>query len=1032
MFLTRFALKNPVAVLIGLLLLTVIGAASFTQLPIQLFPDTSRPQLFVQTSWRSASPQELESEIVEPQEQALTGLTGLEEMRVNIGQGGAFIALTFANGTNMDQAMIEVVSRMNQLPPMPLDAYGPNIFNGGAMGGGGEMLIYFFIQLQPGNPNDVDDYADFANNIVAPRLSAIPGVANAQVNWGLRNREFQIVLDPYRAAALGVTIPEIVAALNGNRDVSGGNATIGRRAFTLNYEGEYDPRELNELVIDWRDGSPVRLGDIATVGIELGERQGFAYQNGNPAIGIAVSRQNGANFLATLNAVKDEVANLNENEAASLGLTIQPSFDASVFINRAINLLRTNLVFGIMLAIGGLWLFLRRVRATLIIALAIPVCLLSTLIVLFLLGRSLNVISLAGLAFATGMVLDAAIVVLENIVRRREAGEDPETASDKGSGQVWGALFASTTTTVAIFLPIIFLDDAEGQLFADLAITIAVGVGLSMIVAVTILPVAAARFVRSKNDKRAQPILSRIADFIMFSSDRPVRRFGLIGGLIAIPVTATVFLLPNLDYLPPVKRDAIDAFFMLPAGADVEWVRSDVVQPVIERLQPYMSGEREPALRNYYIGGQGGQFATLGVRPRDIGDVRELERLVRDEIVQGIPDVNAFAARGDLFGNFGGGGNVQVNLQSADPDALSRAAGEGMRLLRERFPNVNINANPSPQATQPSYSIRPDDRRIQEVGWSRAGVSSIVSMLGDGLFVGEYFDGETRLNMILRTDGWNSFQELEGVPVATPSGAVLPLGDLVEVEETLVPGGLQRVDRRRTITLFMSQPEDMTLQEVLEAIRTDVEPAIYDALPSDGSISYGGSADSLDRAVRTMTQNFLFALFILFLILAGLFRSIRDSLIVLITIPLATVGGVAVLRILDTVLQSVAQQRQPLDLLTMMGFIILLGLVINNAILLVDQTRQGEREGLGRREAVDQALRLRMRPIFMSTLTSILGMTPLLVFPGAGSEIYRGLAAAIVGGMSVSLVFTLFLLPSLLRVGEVRTVPSSARLAPAE
>ena len=1024
MFLTRFALKNPVAILIAVLLIGVVGTLAFTKLPLQLFPDTSRPQLFVMTGWRSASPQEMESEIVEPMEQALTGLTGLEELRVNINPGFSFIALTFANGTDMDQALIEVVGRMNQLPPMPLDAFGPNIVNGAA-GGGGDMLIYYFIQLLPDNPNDVDDYADFASNVVVPRLSAVPGVANAQINWGLRNREFQIILDPYQAAALGVTIPQIAAVLNGNRDISGGNATVGRRSFTLNYEGEYDPRELRELVIDWREGRPVRLGDVATVGIGLGERQGFAFQNDNPAIGIAVSRQNGANVLATLNAVKAEIARLNEGPAAELGLTLQPSFDSSVFINRAINLLRTNLLFGVLMAIGGLWLFLRRARATAIIALAIPICILATLIVLFVLGRSLNVISLAGLAFATGMVLDAAIVVMENIVRRREAGEDTMTASEKGAGQVWGALFASTTTTVAIFLPIIFLDDAEGQLFADLAITIAVGVGLSMIVAVTILPVAAAKWVRSGGRDAKQPILMRFADFIMTASDRPVRRYGLIGGLVALPLALSWVMLPNLDYLPPVKRDAIDAFFILPAGADVEWVREEVVGPVMERLEPYMSGEREPALRNYYIGGQGGQFATLGVRPRNIEDVRELERIVRDEIVQGIPDVQAFAARGDLFGNFGGGGNVQVNLQSAEEGPLAVAAQEGMRLLRERFPTSNINANPSPQATQPSYAIIPNDRRIQEVNWTRAGVASVVSTMGDGLFVGEYFDGDRRLNMILRSDGWRSAQELEGMPVTTPSGVVLPLGDLVDIEETLTPSGLQRLDGRRTISFFMSQPEDMTLQEVLAVIQTEIEPQLRAALPADGSISYGGAADSLNRAIATMTQNFLFALFILFLILAGLFRSIRDAGLVLVTIPLATVGGVAVLRILDTILQNTAQIRQPLDLLTMMGFIILLGLVINNAILLVDQTRQGEREGLPRREAVDTALRMRMRPIFMSTLTSILGMTPLLIFPGAGSEIYRGLAAAIVGGMAVSMVFTLFLLPSLLRIGETRTAPAA-------
>jgi len=304
--------------------------------------------------------------------------------------------------------------------------------------------------------------------------------------------------------------------------------------------------------------------------------------------------------------------------------------------------------------------------------------------------------------------------------------------------------------------------------------------------------------------------------------------------------------------------------------------------------------------------------------------------------------------------------------------------------------------------------------------------------MGDGLFVGEYFDGDRRLNMILRSDGWRSAQELEGMPVTTPSGVVLPLGDLVDIEETLTPSGLQRLDGRRTISLFMSQPEDMTLQEVLAVIQNEIEPQLRAALPADGSITYGGAADALNRAINTMTQNFLFALFILFLILAGLFRSIRDAGLVLITIPLATVGGVAVLRILDMVMQATTHTRQPLDLLTMMGFIILLGLVINNAILLVDQTRQGEREGLGRREAVDQALRMRMRPIFMSTLTSILGMTPLLIFPGAGSEIYRGLAAAIVGGMAVSMIFTLFLLPSLLRIGETRAAPVALNPQPAE
>lgn len=335
-------------------------------------------------------------------------------------------------------------------------------------------------------------------------------------------------------------------------------------------------------------------------------------------------------------------------------------------------------------------------------------------------------------------------------------------------------------------------------------------------------------------------------------------------------------------------------------------------------------------------------------------------------------------------------------------------------MLRERFPGININANPPPQATQPRLTMVPNDRRIQEAGWARRNVASMIAMLGDGQFIGEYFDGDSRMNMILRTEGWETPDELSGLPIATPSGAIVPLGDLVSVREEVGVGGIQRLNRRRTVTININQPDDLTLGEIVDVIQNEVEPAIMAELSTSGSVTYGGSADSLQRANETMLMNLAMALVVLFMILAGLFRSLRDALLVLVSIPLAAVGGVILLAILDLFV------TQPLDLLTQMGFLILLGLVINNAILLVDQTRQGERSGLARRDAVEQALRMRLRPIFMSTMTSLLGMLPLLLNPGPGSVIYRGLAAAIVGGMTVSLIFTLILIPCLLRLGEGR------------
>ncbi len=287
----------------------------------------------------------------------------------------------------------------------------------------------------------------------------------------------------------------------------------------------------------------------------------------------------------------------------------------------------------------------------------------------------------------------------------------------------------------------------------------------------------------------------------------------------------------------------------------------------------------------------------------------------------------------------------------------------------------------------------------------------MIRILGNGLWLGEYFDGEKRLDIILRANGWNTPEELASTPVMTPAGEVVPLGELVDMERTTGPGQIRRVNGRRTVSLSLSPPENVSLETAVSRVRTEVEPLLQSSLPADGTIVYGGSADSLADAIDTMSRNFLMALVILFLLMAGLFRSLRDSAIVVLTIPLAGVGGVIALRLLNLV------SFQPMDLLTMIGFIILLGLVVNNAILLVDQTRRGEREGMSRDEAVRHALQVRMRPIFMSTFTSIFGMLPLVLLPGEGSVIYRGLATAIVGGMTFSLFFTLLMLPSLLRIG---------------
>ena len=306
----------------------------------------------------------------------------------------------------------------------------------------------------------------------------------------------------------------------------------------------------------------------------------------------------------------------------------------------------------------------------------------------------------------------------------------------------------------------------------------------------------------------------------------------------------------------------------------------------------------------------------------------------------------------------------------------------------------------------------PNERRISEAGWDRSIVAAFSQTLGDGRYIGDYFNGEETLDIILRAKHWNTPEELKGIPVMTADAGVLPLSELVDVVRTAGPEEIRRINRRRTVTLEVTPPETVSLEEALDIIKRDVEPLLLQQLPEDGDIQYKGTADKLEVALNNMMGSFILAITILYLLMSAMFRSFINSLLVMLSIPLATFGGVLALYIINLV------SFQSMDLLTMIGFIILLGLVVNNAILLVHQARVAEREGLSRRDAVEQAVSLRLRPIMMSTMTSIFGMLPLLLVPGAGTELYRGLAGVIVGGMMVSTFFTLILLPSLLRIGE--------------
>ncbi len=1010
MTLTKLSLGNPVAVAVGCILLGIFGILSLLRLPIQLAPEVQRPQITISTGWRAAAPQEVESEIIEPQEDQLRGLPGMRRMTSSAGQGQGNVNMEFDLETDMQQALVEVINRLNQVPNYPVDVTEPRIRVGSD--DRGDAIAWFAIKPAEDNPREIITYQDYIDETIRPRFERIDGVSTVSA-FGGRNYEVRITFDPYKAAALGIDVTGVSGEVGNNQDVSAGFNEVGRRQYTVRFAGKLDVADLGNLVLRWDGGRPVRLSDIATVERTLQDRRFIISQNGGPSIAMNIVAQSGANVLDIMEQVQTTVAELEKNELKQAGLTITQVYDATVYINQSIVMVRNNMLIGILLAIGVLWWFLRKFAATMVVALAIPLCLMSAFLILDGTARTLNIISMAGLAFATGMVLDAAIVVLENIFRQREQGRSGQESAYRGTTQVWGALLASTATTVAIFMPVIFLKDEAGQLFSDLAIVISAAIVCSLVVAVTVLPAAASRILgNTEVHDNHRSWWRACTDFVMRITDTPQLRRAWIIGLTVVPIALVLILKPPADYLPEGKRNFVFGFMVTPPGLGFDTAEQELVNVLNQRLEPYLDESADPHLANFFIG-YFGSGSFIGVRAEQPKDVDKVLQLLNTEVMRGFPDTFGGANRRPIFGGRGGR-RIDIDLQAADYESLLTAGRIGFGAVQAALPGAVVRPQPGLELAEPELRLVPDDRRIAEVGWSRARMATAVRALGDGAFLGDYFDGDMRLDIVLRAQEWTTPEELAAMPLAVPDGSIQTVGDLATLQRTAGPSQIRRIDRRRTLTLQVTPPSGMPLEQALEIIETDVAPQIQSLLPEDGRIGYTGTAEALNESLSTMAGSFALAIVILYLLISAMFRSFVDSLLVITTIPMATVGGVLFLRLLDLIV------GQAMDLLTMIGFVILLGLVVNNAILLVYRAREGEREGMTRREAVASAVRLRLRPILMSTMTSVFGMLPLLLIPGSGSELYRGMAAVIVGGMLISTLFTLVLLPSLLRYREQR------------
>lgn len=1082
------SVASPVKVSVGVLLVTLFGLIALDLMPVQLTPEVQIPTISVDCRWRGASPQEIEREIVQPLEEQLRGVEGLVRLSSESSDSSGSITLEFAIGTNMDQALVKTNTRVQQIRSWPIDADRPVIRTSSST----DQPIGWFIlgQLAPDSqaveeakkdhpqlvaaldrvisartpdlalfrlrklvaqhptlspllPPDIDveSMRRLAEDDVESRLERVKGVSSADLVGG-RVDELQVIVDPQLLAARQISIDDLRMALsNQNQDTSGGDFWEGKRRYVVRTIGQFrSPEQVSGVIITRREGRPVYVRDVATVKLGTKKADGVVRRFGARNIAIRITREQGANVLETMQRLRGVADDLDKGLLKRKNLSLTLVYDETTYIDSAIGLVRDNIVVGGLLTFGILLLFLRSFRSTVIVALSIPASIVGTFLILQLFGRSLNVVSLAGMAFSVGMLVDNSVVVLENIFTRWQAGEDPKTASIRGTQEVWGAVLASTLTTVAVFLPVMFVKEEAGQLFGDIALAISAAVGLSLVVSVLVIPVAAARLLQS--GVRPSPsanipvwdIAARLGVAFcnaVISIDRFLLgrtwRMVLSGaGIVAASCLATVLLLPKVEYLPQGNRNLVFGILLPPPGYNLdEMLRmGDLIE---ERLLPYWDvdpGTPEadaldaPVLGDFFFVARG-KSMFLGLRSLDGLAASKLVPLVR-RVAAGLPGTFVVAKQSSLFEQgLSAGRTIDVEIMGPELERLIELGQMVMAKLPEATPGSQNLPRPSLDLSSPEVQVLPRLEQSADMHLDARQLGYMVDCFVDGAYATDYFLESDRIDLVIKADDKfvTRTQDLRSLPVITPGGQLVPLESVAEVREySSGPEQILHRERQRAITVQVSPPTTMPLEDAQDRIEQLVVAPLEAAGALDGGyrIHLGGTADKLRATWKSLWFNLMLAGVITYLLMAALFESWAYPLVIIASVPLGAVGGFVGLSLMNT-LGSPFGIYQPLDVLTMLGFVILIGTVVNNPILIVHQALHLVRsEQMPGREAILEAVGGRMRPIFMTTLTTVIGLLPLVLFPGAGSELYRGLGSVLLGGLLLSTIVTLVLVPVLM------------------
>ena len=1033
-------LKRPIIIYSLIILILFSGLLALFKIPIQITPDVRKPVIEITTNWQGGSPSEVEREIVIKQEDVLKSVKGVERIRSNAFDKKSEIKLEFNSKKNFQTSLLMASNALDRVRGMPEEIMKPTIETSGS-----EDSPIAWIMLRPIKKinKSMSEFGDLADNLIKTEFEKIPGISRSNIFGGSKT-EMQVIVDPQRLSLYKLTISDIAnSLLTSNISLTAGDVDEGKRKYLIRAEGQLDsPEKIKRVVLKVNKdqqsqfSSKIFLEYVAEVKYGIKEPVAYIRSLGKEVIAINLVRDIGVNVLETMQEVKNTIKRLNPILNKE-GLELKQVYDETIYINSSIDLVQQNIIVGGLLAALVLLVFLNSARATLVIATTIPLTIIGTFVAMAVLGKSLNVISLAGLAFAVGMVIDAAIVVLENIFRHKEMGKNDYEASLIGTKEVWQAVFLSALTTVLVFIPLLLVQVEAGQLFRDISVAICVAITLSLILAITLIPVISnkLKLLQTDNTKKVwkfnnPKILNSIAlnflykfyKYLAWVLPSKKRATITITTIFLVTIFGIFFLKPKLEYLPEGNKNLVFGILIPPPGYNLE-TTSQIAQDIENQIKPYFvleeGGEASatdyPRISNFFFVSTSTRI-FIGASTKNPNNVKKIIPLMEKLAFQESGTLG-FINQPSIFGRTAGGSRkIDINFSGSNLNEILDITKKAFFITDKVFPEklgrTQIRPKPGLELGTPELRFIPDMEKLSENGITVKEFANSMDAFNDGMWIDEIVaDGRNMdLRIIGKKDQQNNFtQQIADIPIVSKSGITIPLSSVSKNEITSSAVSIRHINFKRTVSLQIRPPSQIPLEVAIKILDDAVVKGLSDEAFEKGIvINLSGTADKLSQTLDSMSLTIAIALILVFLSLAILLESFILSLVIIIAVPLATVGGFIGLKILNFF------TYQALDMLTLLGFLILIGIVVNNSILLVLKTVDSIKKKMSKKDAIFESARTRVRPIFMSTLTSIFGMFPLVLFPGAGSELYKGLGSVVIGGLFLSAILILIIVPALL------------------